>query len=166
MVLPSDQDGCTAVLSLTWDPMGNSHKPILSGTSSSIRTKLWWNSHWMVLFQNCVWQSHSSTKMAATVQLRCYWKQLWSRWAITGSWEPLVNIYYRIFYELWTFADFDRLCKLEKMGGGMKLKKIFSSETTEPISIKLLLKWLLGGPLPKLCQAFQNPDQDGHHSRT
>ena len=20
----------------------------------------------------------------------CYWKQLWSRWAITGSWEPLV----------------------------------------------------------------------------
>jgi hypothetical protein len=24
------------------------------------------------------------------VQLRCYWKQLWSRWAITGSWEPLV----------------------------------------------------------------------------
>ena len=44
----------------------------------------------MVLFQNCVWQSHSPTKMATTVQLRCYWKQLWSRWAITGSWEPLV----------------------------------------------------------------------------
>jgi hypothetical protein len=44
----------------------------------------------MVLFQNCVRQSRSPTKMAATVQLRCYWKQLWSRWAITGSWEPLV----------------------------------------------------------------------------
>jgi hypothetical protein len=38
----------------------------------------------------CVRQSCSPTKMAATVQLRCYWKQLWSRWAITGSWEPLV----------------------------------------------------------------------------
>jgi hypothetical protein len=25
-------------------------------------------------------------------------------------------IYYGIFYELWTFADFDRLCKLEKRG--------------------------------------------------
>ena len=62
----------------------------MSGTSSSIRTKLWWNSHWMVLFQNCVRQSRSHTKIAATVQLRCYWKQLWSRWAITGSWEPLV----------------------------------------------------------------------------
>ena len=44
------------------------------------------------------------------------------------------NIYYGIFYELWTFTDFDQLCKLEK--GGMKLKKIFS-ETTEPISTKL-----------------------------
>jgi hypothetical protein len=62
----------------------------LSGTSSSIKTKLWWNSHWMVLFQNGVWQLRSPAKMAATVQLRCYWKQLWSRWAITGSWEPLV----------------------------------------------------------------------------
>ena len=30
------------------------------------------------------------TKMSATVQLHCYWKQLWSRWAITGSWESLV----------------------------------------------------------------------------
>ena len=44
----------------------------------------------MVLFQNCVRQLRSPTKMEATVQLRCYWKQLWSRWAITGSWEPLV----------------------------------------------------------------------------
>ncbi len=26
--------------------------------------------------------------------------------------EPF-NIYYGIFYELWTFADFDRLCKLD-----------------------------------------------------
>jgi hypothetical protein len=25
-------------------------------------------------------------------------------------------MYDRIFYELWTFADFDRLCKLEKRG--------------------------------------------------
>jgi hypothetical protein len=49
-------------------------------------------SHWMVLFQNCVRQSRSHTKMATTVQLRCYWKQLWSRWAITGSCEPLVCI--------------------------------------------------------------------------
>jgi hypothetical protein len=40
--------------------------------------------------QNCVRQLRSPAKMAATVQLHCYWKQLWSRWAITGSCEPLV----------------------------------------------------------------------------
>jgi hypothetical protein len=45
------------------------------------------------------------------------------------------NIYYGIFYELWTFADFDQLCKLEK--SGEEIKKIFYSETTEPISTKL-----------------------------
>jgi hypothetical protein len=44
----------------------------------------------MDLFQNGVRQLRSPAKMAATVQLRCYWKQLWSRWAITGSWEPLI----------------------------------------------------------------------------
>ena len=44
-------------------------------------------------------------------------------------------MYYGIFYELWTFDDFDRLCKFEKRG--MKFKKVFSSETTEPISTKL-----------------------------
>ena len=30
--------------------------------------------------------------------------------------DELFNIYYEIFYELWTFAYFDRLCKLEKRG--------------------------------------------------
>ena len=50
--------------------------------------------------------------------------------------DELFNIYYGIFYELWNFADFDRLCKLEKRGDEIK-KNIFSSETTEPISAKL-----------------------------
>ena len=40
--------------------------------------------------------------------------------------DELFNMYDRIFYELWTFADFDRLCKLEKKGG-WNLKKIFSA---------------------------------------
>ena len=30
--------------------------------------------------------------------------------------DELFNIYYRIFYELWTFAYFDLLFKLEKRG--------------------------------------------------
>ena len=50
--------------------------------------------------------------------------------------DELFNMYFKICYELWTFADFDRLCKLEKRGTKLK-KKIFFSETTEPISTKL-----------------------------
>ena len=53
--------------------------------------------------------------------------------------DELFNIYYRIFYELCTFVYFDRLCKLEKRGG-WNLKKIFSSETTVPISTKFCWK--------------------------
>jgi hypothetical protein len=34
--------------------------------------------------------------------------------------DELLNIYYGIFYELWTFADFDRLCILEKRGDEIK----------------------------------------------
>jgi hypothetical protein len=30
--------------------------------------------------------------------------------------DEVFNIYYVIFHELWTFAYFDRLCKLEKRG--------------------------------------------------
>ena len=30
--------------------------------------------------------------------------------------DELFSMYDRIFYELWTFADFDQLCKLEKRG--------------------------------------------------
>jgi hypothetical protein len=44
------------------------------------------------------------------------------------------------FYGLWTFTDFDRLCKLEKRGE--EIKKIFYSETTEPISSNLGTFWL------------------------
>ena len=33
--------------------------------------------------------------------------------------DELFNVYYEIFYELWTFTDFDQLCKLEKRGDGI-----------------------------------------------
>jgi hypothetical protein len=36
--------------------------------------------------------------------------------------DELFSIYCRIFYELWTFADFDRLCKLEKRGDEIYIK--------------------------------------------
>ena len=47
--------------------------------------------------------------------------------------DELFNIYYEIFYELLPIlTDYANYKK-----GGMKFKKIFSSETTEPISTKI-----------------------------
>jgi hypothetical protein len=59
--------------------------------------------------------------------------------------EELFNIYYGIFYELWNFADFDRLCKLEKRGWNLKKNLLlwnFWANLTQT-----LLKWSLCGPL-------------------
>ena len=47
-----------------------------------------------------------------------------------------VKIYIPCNFEVNPITHFDRLCKLEKRGDEIK-KKIFSSETTEPISTKL-----------------------------
>jgi hypothetical protein len=41
--------------------------------------------------------------------------------------DELFNIYYGIFYELWNFADFDRLCKLEKQFWPFEEISIFSN---------------------------------------
>ena len=76
--------------------------------------------------------------------------------------DELFNIYYGIFYELWTFAYFDRLCKLEKKGG-MKLKKFLLLWNYWANLNQTLLKWFLGGPLSKLCPSVPSCIQDGRH---
>ena len=77
--------------------------------------------------------------------------------------DELYSIYYRIFYELWTFADFDRLCKLEK--GGMKFKKNLLLGNYWAIINQILLKWFLDGPLPKLCPLIPTSNQDGRQAK-
>ena len=62
--------------------------------------------------------------------------------------DELFNIYYGIFYELWTFTDFDRLCKLEKRGDEIKKKsslKLLSQ--SQPNFAEMILRWSLS----KLC---------------
>ena len=52
------------------------------------------------------------------------------------------NIYYGIFYELWTFTDFDRLCKLEKRRDEIKKKsslKLLSQ--SQPNFAEMILRW-------------------------
>ena len=57
--------------------------------------------------------------------------------------DELFNIYYGIFYELWTFAYFERLCKLEKRGDEIKktsspLKPLSQSQ---PNFAEMILGW-------------------------
>ena len=77
--------------------------------------------------------------------------------------DELFNMYYRIFYELRTFADFDRLCKLEKRGDEILKKpsprKLLSQSQPN------LLKWFLNGPLPKLCPVIPTSNQDGRQAQ-
>ena len=57
--------------------------------------------------------------------------------------DELFNIYYGIYYELWTFAYFDRLCKLEKRGDEIKKKssplKLLSQ--SQPNFAEMILGW-------------------------
>ena len=75
--------------------------------------------------------------------------------------DELFNIYYGNFDDLWTFTDFDRLCKLEKRG--MKLKKNLLLWNYWANLNQTLLRWSLGGPLSKLCPSAPSCIQDGRH---
>ena len=77
--------------------------------------------------------------------------------------DDLFNIYYGIFYELWIFADFDRLCKLEKRW--MKFKKNLLLWNYWANLNQTLLKWFLDGSLPKLCPVIPTSNQDGRHAQ-
>jgi hypothetical protein len=63
--------------------------------------------------------------------------------------DELFNMYYGIFYELWTFTDFDRLCKLEKRRDEIK-KNLLLWNYWANLN-QTLLKWSLGDPLSNLC---------------
>ena len=103
-----------------------------SETTEPISTKLCWNDPWVVPFQNCVRQRRLVSKMAAITKNRnffkwpklLYFKPERAKFELYKHNDELFNIYYWIFYELWTFAYFDRLCKLEKRGD--EIKKISS----------------------------------------
>jgi hypothetical protein len=58
---PPTKMAATSELNLTQNPMGNSHKILLSETICSIGTKFWWTNHWMVLFQKSVRRFGPST---------------------------------------------------------------------------------------------------------
>jgi hypothetical protein len=74
--------------------------------------------------------------------------------------DELFHIYYGIFYELCTFTDFARLCKLEKRGDEIKKNLLWHYWANLN---QILLKWSLGGPLSKWCRSGPSCIQDGRH---
>jgi hypothetical protein len=99
----------------------------------------------MVLFQNCVRQSRSPTQMAATVQLRCYWKQFWSRWAITVSCEPLV-----LSYCWWQKSDIWSQASYTNVGIPYRGKSFWTHQI--PTSCLLILLILMH--IEYICSCF------------
>ena len=75
--------------------------------------------------------------------------------------DELFNIYYGIFYELWTFTDFDQLCKLEIRRDEIKKNHLLWNYWAN--LNQTLLKWFFGGPLSKLCPSSPSCIQDGRH---
>jgi hypothetical protein len=57
--------------------------------------------------------------------------------------DELFSIYYSISYELWTFAYFDRLCKLEKRGDAIKKKSspLKLLRHSQPNFAEMILVW-------------------------
>ena len=88
-------------------------------------------------------------------------KKIFSKFELYKHNDELFNIYYGIFYELWTFTDFDRLWNKKK--GGMKLKKNLLLWNYWANFNQTLLKWSLGDPLLKLCPSAASCIQDGRH---
>ena len=57
--------------------------------------------------------------------------------------DELFNIYYDIFYELWTFAYFAWLCKLEKRGDDIlkKSSPLKLPSQSQPNFAEMILGW-------------------------
>ena len=140
-----------------------------SETTEPISTKLCWNDPWVVPFQICVRQRRPISKMAAITKNRNFFNgqncsilsQKVPKFELYKHNDEFFNIYYGIFYELWTFAYFDRLCKLEKRGD--EIKKFLLLWNYWANLNQTLLIWSLGGPLSKMFPSAPSFIQDGRH---
>ncbi len=102
----------------------NYKKIFSSETTEPISTKLCWNDPWVVPFQivsvSAVlfprWLPWLKIEISSNGQNCSIVSQKVHKFELYKHNDELFNIYYGIFYELWTFAYFDRLCKLEKRG--------------------------------------------------
>jgi hypothetical protein len=74
--------------------------------------------------------------------------------------DELFNIYYVILHELWNFADFHQLCKLEKRGDEIKKKSSLKLQIqSQPNFAEMILRW---SPF-KICPSAPSCIQDVRH---
>jgi hypothetical protein len=147
-----------------------------------IRTKFWWNSHWMVLVQKCGRRFGPWTKMAPTVELSLTWDPMrnshkhllvWNQllsWNQTFLCELPIGSYLKLNSAVQPSWSVGRTTR-HNFGRGPSndyfIKVWFQlSNWFQTRRCQTLLKWSLCGPLPKVCPSFQTSDQYGHHSRT
>jgi hypothetical protein len=75
----------------------------------------------------CLYSSNLSTFWLKIEQFWLFEEiSIFSNGGHLGYRTELFNIYYGIFYELWTFTDFDRLWNLKKRGDEIKKKSEIS----------------------------------------
>ena len=147
----------------------NLKKIFSSETTEPISTKFCWNDPWVVPFQNCVRQCVLYPRWPPWLKIEISWNgqncsilsQKVPKFELYKHKDELFNIYYGIFYELWNFAYFDRLCKLGKRGDEIKKNLLLWNYWANLNQTSL--KWSLGGPLSKLCPSAPSCIQDGHH---
>ena len=147
----------------------NLKKVFSSETTEPISTKLCWNDPWWSPFKivsvSAVlyprWPPLLKIEISSNGQNCSILSQKVPKFELYKHNDELFNIYYGIFYELWTFADFDRLCNLEKRGDEIK-KNLLLWNYWANLN-QTLLKWSLGGLLSKLCPSAPSCIQDGRH---
>ena len=139
----------------------NLKKILSSETTEPISTNLCWNDPFKIVSVSVVlypiWPPLLKIEISSNGQNCSILSQKVPKFELYKHNNELFNIYYRNFYELWTFAYFDRLCKLEKRGDEIKNKnsplKLLSQ--SQPNFAEMILS--------KLCPSVPSYIQNGRH---
>ena len=144
---PSTKMTPIAELSLTQDPMGNSHKNLLL------------RNHWANCNQTLVEQSlgNSHKNLLVWNQL-LNWNQTLKKQSLNGAFPKLRLVVPR--------SDQDGCTAVlsltqDLMGNSHKNHLVWNQQLNQN---QTLMEQSLDGPLPKLCPAVVLSHQDGHHS--
>ena len=148
----------TAGHRLTLDPMGKCSNAFFSETTNMIKSKLYMNVHWMVLYNLKVFCSDLKFKMVATAGLsltldsgKNVSKRFFSETLRTIEAKLPMNDHWKVLYKVYIFYA-DRKSKmattaihrltLDPMG---KCSNAFFSETTNMIKAKLYMNvhWMV-----------------------